>query len=281
MRHLQNLRRPVPGVAAQAIGRPLDQPLRSQADVVHQHFGAHHRNGQFAAQFLVEVHLLLVQGLFQPDKIQLLNRMPNLDGLAQVVRTHRISNQPVLRPHRVSDIAIDRNIGPAAFVRMELIGLDPDLLPRLNVLEIALGVHIPPGQIHRQPLPHSPHQRIHRQARRFPHNVPQTVVKSPKPTGRLIHPPRPLPELLEHPLALPRIAPHRVIADNVRLIRSHRRIGPPNDTGVGMDLEKALAQRLLRTALAPGMRILDAPQPLYWFYRQARARLPHRILQHQ
>ena len=70
--HLEDLGGAVAGVGAQSVGGAVDEPLGGDADVVHEHLGGDHRDGQFAAEFLVEVHLLLVEGFLQPDEVEFL-----------------------------------------------------------------------------------------------------------------------------------------------------------------------------------------------------------------
>ena len=162
MRQLQHLRRPVPGIAPQAIGRPLDQPLRRQVDVVHQHLGAHHRNGQRSAQLLILIHLLLVHRLFQPHKIQFLQHPPHFKGLAQVIGAHWIGDQIVIRPHGVPHGPVDGDIGLSSFIRVKLVRPNTHFLAGLYGPEIPFYIRIPAGQIRGQPRPHAPHQRIDR-----------------------------------------------------------------------------------------------------------------------
>ena len=173
------------------------------------------------------------------------------------------------RQQRPEDPAVGNKVGydtgPLCVspIRVKLVRPNTHFLAEFYGPEISLDIRIPSGQIRGQSRPHTPHQRIDRQARGLAQNVPQTVVKRPKPPRRLVHPPGSLPKLLKQSFALPRAPSHRVIPHDISLIGRHRRVAAPGDPLVRMHLQKALP-RWTQFLIGPSLvRVLYPPQTLY------------------
>ena len=94
-------------------------------------------------------------------------------------------------------------------------------------------------------MAHTPHQRIDRQVGRFAQNVPQTVIKISKPSGRLVEPARALVQHLIEVLAVADILTQDLAPQNLHLVGQHSGGAAPANAGVRFHLDKVLKQRLI------------------------------------
>jgi hypothetical protein len=159
---------------------------------------------------MVEVHLLLVEGLFQPNKVQFLQDVPHLDRLSKRVGADRVEHQIVVRSHVLPQTLHDGDVGLAALVRVRLVAIDTQLFALLYVLDVQLERTIAGCLIDRDTIAHFANELADGQAGYLAGDVPQAVVKGTEPARVLIHPSRAEMQLLKEVLAV-----EGVFADDV------------------------------------------------------------------
>ena len=210
---------------------------------MHQHLGSHHRHVQRGAQLLVVMHLLLVKRLLQPDEIELLHDAADLDRLAQIVRADRVVDQREIGSDHGARLREQRDVGLAALVGVELVGVDPDRPGGIDMPQVPCAVHVAAGQVAGNAVAHPADQGVHGQTGRLAGDVPEAVVEVAEPPRLLVDPAGSLLEHLIEPLAVQGVFAHGHRPHQVDLVLVHGGGGhPAGDALIGAHLHEAFAR---------------------------------------
>ncbi len=87
-------------VAAQEVGRAVDQPRHVCVHAGRRVFGGHDRDAQHLTQSHVVVQVLLCQRVLEPAVVELLQRASHAHRLVQRVAPHRVQHQLEVRARR-------------------------------------------------------------------------------------------------------------------------------------------------------------------------------------